>query len=101
MLEEPLLNEWSRKPGVMINKRVRMKKYAHPHWDHRLRPTCPDAEEVFNSIAMVETDALELTVSVEELVRLLKDQEKLQKLMYLPEVRQAIFYYRLSGEIDE
>lgn len=93
-----LLRDWANRSGVSVARQVKMRKHRLPY---NLRPYDHDVEEVFQTIMSEEVDAIELTVSVDEITRLLKDQEKLRQLMYLPEVRQAMFYYRLSGELDE
>lgn len=95
-----LLQEWATKPGVHVGKKVRLKKHRMPYYDATLRPYDDNAEAVYSNIMTEEIDALEITVSIEELACLLKDQEKLRRLLYLPEVRQAMFYHSLSGEFD-
>jgi len=95
-----LLKEWANRSCVHIGKQVRLKKHKMPYYDATLRPYDDNAEAVYRSIMTEEVDAIEVTVSIDELTRLLKDQEKLRHLLYLPEVRQAMFYYSLSGEFD-
>ena len=91
-----LLHDWMRSHTVKIHKEVKMIKtdfpsYGIPIWE---------LTEWSQTVVCNQVDAIEMTVAVEEMARLLEDSEKFQQLMRLPEVRQALFYHTLSGDFD-
>jgi hypothetical protein len=94
-----LLNEWTHRSCVQIKQQTKIARYQQPLFENF--PPYPEHHAAMDSIMCIHMDALELTIPIQELLSLIKDQDQLRQLMHIPEVREAMFYYRLSGEFDE
>ena len=58
----------------------------------------PDATSVY---AKRQVEAVTIRVPIESLVNLVNAEHKLNMLMRLPEVREAVFYNTLNGYLDQ
>jgi hypothetical protein len=48
-----------------------------------------------------EVPALVITIEEEILAQMIQDQNRLEQLMRLPEVREAVMYYTLNGYLKD
>jgi hypothetical protein len=56
------------------------------------------------AVIQVSTDevpALVITIEEDILARMIQDQNRLEQLMRLPEVREAVMYYTLNGYLKD
>jgi hypothetical protein len=49
----------------------------------------------------IEVPALQITIEEEVLTKMIQDQQRLDQLMRLPEVREAVMYYTLNGYLKD
>lgn len=94
--ETMLVKEWMHETGAQVkHAEIKMARYSSPLQAFY-------AEDSLSTAIPYETrPAFELLVAEDDLVDLIKKRDLFVKLMRLPEVRQAMFYYSLSGEFDE
>ena len=108
MSREPrkqVIQEWLQRTRTQVHDRRTVQEVKPLLWNNHLRLS---SDKLANDITATEfaqssfreLPALQITITEEELERLILDQEKLGKLMYLPEVREAIMYYTLNGYLD-
>jgi hypothetical protein len=61
-------------------------------------------ESDMTAVMQISTDevpALVITIEEELLARMIQDQNRLEQLMRLPEVREAVMYYTLNGYLED
>ncbi len=94
--EVMLVHEWIHETGAQVKRaEIKLAKYTSPLQAFY-------AEDQLTTAIPYETrPAFELLVAEDDFADLVKKRDQFQKLMRIPEVRQAVFYYRLSGEFDE
>ena len=106
MSREPrkqVIQEWLQRTCTQVHDRRTVREVKPLLWNNYLRLSS-EANDItateFVQSSFRELPALQITITEEELERLILDQEKLRKLMYLTEVREAIMYYTLKGYLD-
>lgn len=106
MSREPrkqVIQEWLQRTRTQVHDRRTVQEVKPLLWNNYLRLSS-EANDIaapeFVQSSFRELPALQITITEEELERLILDQEKLRKLMYLPEVRETIMYYTLNGYLD-
>jgi hypothetical protein len=103
MSRDQVIREWLQRTRTTVESRRTVQEVKPLLWNNYLRLSADKLDSTLTateSISYREMPALQITITEEELERLILDQEKLRKLMYLTEVREAIMYYTLNGYLD-
>lgn len=101
-----LIRRWLDITRTQVNSRKVLRKVQPLFWN---RCVYLDSGKSFNDDGMTavmqssteEVPALQITIEEEILAKMIRDQDRLEKLMRLPEVREAMMYYTLNGYLED
>lgn len=98
-----LIRRWLDVTRTQVNSRKVLRKVQPLFWNryiHMESITEADMTAVMQ-INAEEVPALQITIEEEILAKMIRDQDRLEKLMRLPEVREAMMYYTLNGYLED
>ena len=98
-----LIRRWLDDTRTQVNSRKVLRKVQPLYWNryvHMESSTESDMTAVMQ-ISTDEVSALQITIEEEILAKMIQDQKRLEKLMRIPEVREAMMYYTLNGYLKD
>ena len=98
-----LVRQWLDVTCTQVNSRKVLRKIQPLYWNRYVH-TESSTESDMTAVIQVSTDevpALVITIEEDILARMIQDQNRLEQLMRLPEVREAVMYYTLNGYLKD
>ena len=98
-----LVRQWLDVTRTQVNSRKVLRKVQPLYWNRYVHMES-STESDMTAVMQVSTDevpALVITIEEDILARMIQDQNRLEQLMQLPEVREAVMYYTLNGYLKD
>jgi len=98
-----LVRQWLDITRTQVNSRKVLRKVQPLYWNRYVHMES-STESDMTAVMQISTDevpALVITIEEELLARMIQDQNRLEQLMRLPEVREAVMYYTLNGYLED
>ena len=98
-----LVKQWLDVTRTQVNSRKVLRKVQPLYWNRYVHMES-STESDMTAVMQVSTDevpALVITIEEDILARMIQDQNRLEQLMQLPEVREAVMYYTLNGYLKD
>jgi hypothetical protein len=103
--KDNLIREWLDFTRTQINTRKILRKVQPLFWNKYVYLETgghdPNGMTAVMQQNTIEVPAIQLTIEEEVLTKMIQDQNRLEKLMRLPEVREAVMYYTLNGYLKD
>jgi len=98
-----LVRQWLDVTRTQVNSRKVLRKVQPLFWNryvHMESSTESDMTAVMQ-VNSEEVPALVITIEEDILAKMIQDQNRLEQLMRLPEVRETVMYYTLNGYLKD
>jgi len=98
-----LVRQWLDVTRTQVNSRKVLRKVQPLYWNRYVHMES-STESDMTAVMQVSTDevpALVITIEEDILARMIQDQNRLEQLMRLPEVRETVMYYTLNGYLKD
>ena len=98
-----LVRQWLDVTRTQVNSRKVLRKVQPLFWNRYVHMES-SVESDMTAVMQVnseEVPALVITIEEDILAKMIQDQNRLEQLMRLPEVREAVMYYTLNGYLKD